>query len=150
MQCYTVHTIYIITYTVPSTGLYFMLNGTVYLPGDTILITDIGAQNDLDNSQARGSLICVTTNVNTHCCRTSDGGNIGEWFFPSGAMVPRNNNPLGSSWTRSGFTHQIRLNRIVPTASSPLGDYECRLPINVSVLLTATITLTLGEPCSGE
>ena len=28
----------------PNTGLYFTLNGTVYLPGDTIPITDIGSK----------------------------------------------------------------------------------------------------------
>ena len=49
----------------PSTGLYFTLSGTVYLPGDTILITDIGSDNTNDRSDPGSSLVCNTTNAIT-------------------------------------------------------------------------------------
>ena len=71
----------------PSTGLYFTLSGTVYLPGDTILITDNGSDNTNDRSDPGSSLLCVTTNVNTRCCRTADGGSRGEWYRPDGTRI---------------------------------------------------------------
>ena len=115
----------------------------MYLPGDTILITDIGATHSgtPDPGQA---LVCITTNVNTKCCRGSDGGSVGDWFFPDGTMVPRgNDDPI----TRTGWTHQVRLSRR-NNAMTPTGDHECRVPDENSGLIhTASITLVLGE-CS--
>jgi hypothetical protein len=64
------------TSTVPSSGLYFTLNNTVYLPGDTVLITDIGEFIDVVDPGT--SLVCRTEHVNTQCCRGSDGGRVGE------------------------------------------------------------------------
>ena len=119
----------------------------MYLPGDTVLITDIGEALDFpSNIDPGSSLVCITTNFNTNCCRNSDGGNVGEWFFPSGTIVPRNRtNPKGD-FTRTGFTHQARLNRR-NNAMTPLGTYTCVVPdMNNSMNHTATITLALvGE-----
>ncbi len=47
---------------------------TLYLPGDTIPITDVGdefpgANNPPDPGP---SLVCVTTNIKTMCCRGND------------------------------------------------------------------------------
>ena len=42
-------------------GLYFMLRDTIYLPGSTVLITDIGGQGGTDPDQPGGTLVCVTT-----------------------------------------------------------------------------------------
>ena len=97
----------------------------MYLPGDAVLITDIGVfstQNDPGTS-----LVCVTSNVNTQCCRGSDGGNVGEWHFPDGTMVPRNSVAPSADFVRSGFIHQVRLNRR-NNARSPTGTYVCRVP----------------------
>ena len=115
----------------------------VYLPGDTVLITAIGdSETDPDSY-----LVCVTNNVNTQCCRKRDGGNVGEWYFPNGTMVLRNNAPAPTAdFTRSGFTHQVRLNRR-NNAMSPTGIYECRVPTNASEegVVNATAQITVGE-----
>ena len=120
-----------------------MFNKTVYLPGDTLRITDIG-YTDSDYSPVRSSLVCISSNVNTQCCRRSDGGNVGEWFFPNGSMVPRysySDNYYGD-FTRSGFSQQVRLNRR-NNAITPFGVYTCRVPDgrNSSVIHSANISL---------
>ena len=129
----------------PSTGLYFTLNGVVHLPGDTVLITDIGLSTLVgdDRSDPGSSLVCITTNVNTNCCRGKDGGNVGEWFFPDGNMVPRNSDRPDGDFTRSGFTHQVRLNRR-NNAMTPLGTYTCVVP-DMNNTMNHTATITLGE-----
>ena len=118
------HAVSIFPCAVPNSGLYFTLNGTVYHPGDTLLITDIG-QSTSQPADPGSSLVCVTENVNTQCCRMSDGGNVGEWHFPNGSTVPRKID-ASADFTRSGYTHQVRLNR--RSAMSPAGAYECRVP----------------------
>ena len=124
----------------PSSGLYFTVAGTVYLPGQTVLITEIGAQ--LSPTDPGTSLVCVTSNVNTQCCRGADnpnGGAVGEWFF-NGIIFPRND--VQEAFSRSGFTHQVRLNRR-NNAMSPTGAYECRVPpLGGGELVTASITIT--------
>ena len=110
----------------------------MYLPGDSILITDIG---EFTSSTDPGrSLVCVTSNVNTQCCRGSDGGNVGEWYFPDGTMVPRNSDAPSADFTRTGFTHEVRLNR-KNDALTPTGTYECRVPDSG----TGSVTIAIGE-----
>ena len=122
-------------------GLYFLHKGTKYLPGSTLLIVDIGtARSGL--SDKKGALVCVTSNVNINCCRSSDGGNIGEWYFPNGTIVPRNSGSK-SPITRSGFAQEVRLNRKSYATIGPLGDYECRVPDRNGVMYSASITLQL-------
>ena len=111
----------------------------MYLPGDTVLITDIG--DFISSTDPGASLVCVTSNVNTQCCRGSDGGNVGEWFFPDGSIVLRNSHSL--DFSRSGYTHQVRLNRR-NNAMGPIGPYECRVPDDSGGLQTANIVLTTG------
>ena len=123
------------------TGLYFTLAGTMHLPGDTVLVTDIGGF--ASSSDPGRSLVCVTSNVNTQCCRGSDGGNVGEWHFPNGDIVVRNNN---ADFFRSAFTHQVRLNRGNNNTMGPTGAYECRVPDGVTGdVVTASIILTTGK-----
>ena len=136
----------------PSSGLYFKLNGTVYLPNDTVVITDIGvavSQTGIDigevtgnTSDARNSLVCVTTNVNTTCCRGQDGANVGEWYFPNGTIVLRNGRNYERDFTRIGYTQEVRLNRR-NDATAPTGEYECRVPDEYGVLHTAGIIIVL-------
>ena len=86
-----------------STGLYFSFNGVIHLPRDSVLITDIGS--NASSGDAGNSLVCVTSNVNTKCCRGSDGGNVGEWYHPDGTIVYRNSGTVGDNiFTRAGFT----------------------------------------------
>ena len=119
----------------------------MYLPGDTVFLEDIGSASGTDPTMPAGALVCATNNVNTQCCRTGDGGNVGEWFFPNGTMVPRARNPGNSIFARSGSTQQVRLNRLAYTPKEPLGEYECRVPDSSGMVQTAAITIALGKFC---
>ena len=133
--------------TAPSTGLYFTLNGVVYLPGNTTLITGIGIDVPADPDPG-SSLVCNTANVNTHCCRGSNNPNgpgLGEWYFPDGTIVPRLATSPNGDFTRTGWTHEVRLNRR-NDAMTPLGTYECRVPhMDTTSTEVHTATIILGE-----
>ena len=82
----------------------------------------IGDIGDGDNA-----LICQTDS--TQCCRGSDntnGGPLGEWYFPDGTLVPD-----GQDASRSIFRNRapsvVRLNRR-NNAQSPTGVYRCEIP----------------------
>ena len=113
----------------------------MYLPGDTVLITDIGAQVSTDPGT---SLVCVTSNVNTECCRGSDnpnGGRLGEGFF-NGIIIPRNSE--SADFSMSVFNEQVRLNRR-NNAMGPTGTYQCRVPpLGGGAVVTASITIAAG------
>ena len=126
-----------------NTGLYFTLNGTVYLPGDTILITDIGSENT-DRSDPQSSLVCVTTNVNTHCCRTADnpnGGARGEWYLPDGTKIL---NTQDTNFYRTRYVQQVRLNH-GNNAMSPTGVFTCEVPNDADSTMNHTANITIGE-----
>ena len=116
----------------------------MYLPSDTVLITDIGigVAGD-DRSDPGSSLVCNTSNVNTHCCRGSDNPGLGEWYFPNGTIVPHLGASPNGDFTRTGFTHQVRLNRR-NNATTPLGNYTCVVPY-MNNAMNHTATITLGE-----
>ncbi len=130
------------------------MRGTVYLPGDTINITDVGdstvglCEDSTQNRTDPGlSLVCVTSNVNTNCCRGRDnpGGRVGNWLYPNGTIVPLDVvNPNGN-FTRTSYTHQIRLNRKRSDVMSPTGAYTCQVPDGPNSSLIHTVNLTLGE-----
>ena len=103
-----------------------MLGNSMYLPGEDVLINDIGAQSS-DRTDPGSTLVCVTTNINTACCRSRDGGAVGEWFSPDGSMVPRRYGTSAHGLNRVGYTHQVRLSR-VDNANEPLGIYTCVVP----------------------
>ena len=120
-----------------ATQLYFTWRGNRYEPGDSILITDIGSY-----SGPGDSLVCVTTDVNTQCC--ADEGGVGEWLFPNGNMIPRNNDPV-SQIVRTGRTNQVHLN-FRTNQTSPTGEYTCVVPeTDGSVIQTAKIRLVSGR-----
>ena len=123
----------------PSTGLYFTLSGTVYLPGDTILITDIEGTNAGD-SDPGSSLVCVTTNVNTQCCRSADNpkGGRGEWYLPDRTRIL---NTPDTNFYRTRYAQQVRLNRR-NDAMSPTGVFTCEVPNDGD---STTATITIGE-----
>ena len=118
----------------------------MYLPGDTVFITDIGEFVFTDNPGT--SLVCVTSFVNTECCRGHDnpnGGALGEWHFPDGTIVPGFSVDPNADFSRSGYTQQVRLNRR-NNAMSPTGAYECRVPpLGGGALVSASITITNGK-----
>ena len=119
-------------------GLYFILRRIVYLPGSTVRITDIGTPGGTDPHQPGGTLVCVTTNINTQCCRNSDGGNVGDWYIPNGSVVIRGYNAGPIFRTKS--TQQVRLSRI-PNVTEPVGTYECRVPDSSGVEQVASINI---------
>ncbi len=130
-----------------------MVNDTVYLPGATIPITDVGdglpgTSNPVDPGP---SLVCVTSNVNNLCCRGSDhpgSGSVGNWIYPDGAIVLGNNaNPNGDI-TRSSHTQQIRLNRKRPDVMSPTGVYTCEVPERSDNTITHRANITLIGECN--
>ncbi len=130
----------------PSTGLYFSLDGVIYNPGSSINITDIGEQPP-DRSDAGSTLVCVTTNVNTGCCRGSDNPNgegIGGWLDPNNTLIPAAN-ALGAAtkvFYRVRFTEQVKLAIVGGTPSGPLGVYTCVVPDMNGVDVSAIITIT--------
>ena len=105
-----------------------------------MFITDI----EDSSSGGRAPLACETINVNMNCCRTVDGGRVGEWNHPDGTIVPRNadvDSSVDNVFTRSGFTHEVRLNRRA-NAMGPLGVYSCIVPDGVTGEdVSASITL---------
>ncbi len=73
------------------------MSGIVYLPGATIPITDVGDSyppgNGVNQVDPGPYLVCVTSNVNTYCCRGRDhpgSGFVGNWLFPGGTIVLHN------------------------------------------------------------
>ena len=125
----------------PSTGLYFTLSGTVYLPGDTILITDIGSENTTNRSDPGSSLVCITTNVNTNCCRSIDGGSRGEWYLPNGTRIL---NTPDANFYRTRYNQTVRLNRR-NNAMSPTGVFICVVPNDTKSTMNHTATITIGK-----
>ena len=117
--------------------MYFLLNGALRTPDEAIAITDIGVDSGADPG---ASLVCVTSNVNTQCCREADGGDVGEWYFPNGTLVSRNST---GNISRSSFTGQVRLNRR-NNATLPTGIYECRVPAGNGFLQVARVALLRG------
>ena len=132
--------------TPPTTGLYFSLNGVIHLAGDSVLITDIGSNATL--SDVSSTLVCVTSNVNTKCCRNTDGGRVGEWYHPDGTIVPRNAGTPGDDiFVRTGYTQQVCLNRRA-NAVGPLGVYRCDVPADPSgTIISASITIQRQGMC---
>ena len=130
-----------------------MLNNAIYLAGDSVLISDVGPEGGYEGGyRAPGSsLICVTTNVNTDCCRSSDntnnhtnGGAVGEWFFPNDTMVPRFRH--ASSFARRGFTEHVRLTRPTKNPAGPPGVYRCEVPSAVNGSnISSNITLVSSK-----
>lgn len=109
-------------------SLYFEHEGIRYESGSSVLITEVGtSMSSASILKPDTSLVCVTSEVNTRCCRKRDGGNIGEWHFPDGSLIPRNQNNPDGDFTRSGYTQQLRLNRR-NDALEPSGIFSCMVP----------------------
>ena len=121
-------------------GLYFQLNDKVYLPGESINILEIGQQPP-SRFDSGSTLICMTANINTACCRNSDGASVGSWYYPNRTEVPRPSNNYYSHFYRIGHTHQVRLTR-QNNVLGPLGRYTCSVPDPQGRIWSATIIIT--------
>ena len=123
-----------------------MLKSIIHLPEDTLYLSDIGFQ-PVDRRDPGSTLVCVTTNVNTACCRHRDNngvtnstaGAVGEWLYPDGTLVPTT--PNGVDFVKHGYMYQVRLAREL-SGSPPLGVYTCQVPeISDGTLYSATMTI---------
>ncbi len=129
------------------------MNGTVYLPGDIVNITDVGGSyltecSSINQNDTGLSLVCNTSNVNTMCCRGSDhpgDGSVGNWLYPNGTIVLGNSANPNGDFTRSSHSEQIRLNRKRPDVLYPTGVYTCEVP-DESNLMNYTANITLARP----
>ena len=113
-----------------------MHNGSNYYNNDSLNISLVGSQ-PTDRIDPGSTLVCVTANVNTACCRAGDNngetnataGAVGEWHYPNGTTVPRgnsNNSHLG--FRRYGYTSHLRLSAFNGSVSNPQGLYHCKVP----------------------
>ena len=123
-----------------------MVGDNIYLPGQTVLLSVIVNTTQIIGrgpEYAEHAVVCVTTNVNTACCRNRDGGNVGEWYHPDGTIVIRRRNAnLHSIFSRSGYTRQVRLNYLRHVAGS-LGVYSCKVPDGqTGTIVSANITIS--------
>lgn len=132
-------------------GLYFKLGNTTYFPGQSVVISDIGKQPS-DPDDAGLTLVCVTTNINTNCCRPADSGNeysIGDWYYPTGEAVLRPFSLDTSMNTLAEVAHsqQVRLSAIgKPTG--PLGKYTCKVPAGDTLeMISASINIIAPKTC---
>ncbi len=127
------------------------MSGTVYLHGDTIPITDVGdgfPDVSMNPPDPGPSLVCVTSNVNTMCCRGGDhpgSDSVGNWLYPDGTIVFGNSDNRDGDFTRSSHTQQIHLNRKSIDVVSPTGVYTCQVPDGSDTAIIHNATITLGE-----
>ena len=111
---------------------------------------DFSLENIDDNSQPVDvsdpgrSLVCVTTEVNDQCCRGSDGDNTGDWFYPDGTIVLRQRTAGNAPFSRTGYTHQVRLNRKPNNGPFQFGIYQCIVPSHDRTQ-TFTISINLSK-----
>ncbi len=139
-------------FSVPTSGLYFSLNGVIYNPGSSIDLADIGEQPS-DRSDAGSTLVCHTGNVNTQCCRFGDslsGMSMGDWLDPSNNTVPAPSALGGATnvFTRYHYFLRVILATVGGTPSGPLGVYTCVVPDMNGVDVSATVTVTGTVICS--
>ena len=120
------------------------MNGKVYLPGDSVNISDIGPQPD-NRVHSGSTLACITTNVNTACCTGQN--TVGDWSYPDGNVVPHARQPTEVvDFARYGFSEQIRLGRAKSNSTPPLGVYTCQIPSSMTMALhNATIIIQNGD-----
>ena len=131
----------------PSNGLYFILNNNTYLPGASVLLANIGNQSLADRSDAGSTLICVTTNVNTKCCRKKkDGGDLGDWYYPNGSVITRGNIVnRTNTFARYAYAKQIRLSKI-GNPNGPFGSYQCTVSDNNGYNTSVNINIVKHLP----
>ena len=128
-----------------STGLYFMKGNTIYNSGDTVNINAIGNQ-PIDHSDPGTTLVCVTSNINHHCCRNKDNPNMGAlgYIVDSNGQNLNDLRYIGSA-TDDLFVvrrnQQLRLGK-VGSPTGPLGVYTCVVPDMSGSDVTANITLS--------
>ena len=96
-----------------STAIALQLSGQRYDSHSLVILTDIGEGDT-------AALLCLTDRE--MCCRGSDGGAGGDWYYPDGGLVPFAFG--GTSIYQTRGASRVRLNRR-NDAQSPTGVYRC-------------------------
>ena len=107
--------------------LHFELNGNVYLNNSAVSLQEVG--------EGENALICKTNKQD--CCGTPPN-RLGEFYYPSGDMVPIRNRQ--DKFYRQRGDREIYLNRRVDT-TSPTGTYSCVIPDTTGTIQTLYIDL---------
>ena len=112
-----------------------------------MFISDI-QPHPYSRSDPGSTLVCVTTNVNTACCRGRHNpygyGQVGEWYYPNGNKVPR----LADGYVdfaKIAYYQQVRLARYFTETTPPLGAYKCEVPYRYS-RYNASASINIIQP----
>ena len=102
-----------------------MLRGVSHADGDTVLLSDIGEEEN--------GLMCTTTQ--TDCCgQNADGMQVtderrGEFYYPDGTQVPTRGGAGSVGLFRGRGYLNISLQRMsTATIAPPTGRYRCDIP----------------------
>ena len=125
--------IYSFIYSCNTAGLGFNLKGELYSNNSIVNITDIGSDTN--------ALYCFTNR--SGCCRGSDGGANGEWFFPDGSQIDENGIISTLDFSRNRGPSVVLLNRR-NNAMEPTGFYRCEVLDALNVLQSIHIGLYRG------
>ena len=102
------------------TDFGFLLNGRLYPNNSVVTLSDISDSFFFGLSV---TLFCLT--LNTECCSASEtlnGGTIGEWYLPDGALL----STAGTTFTRGHVASAVSLNR--HSGTSLTGVFRCDVP----------------------
>jgi hypothetical protein len=116
-------------------GVYLHLRGTVHANNSAISITEIGETNTTSNT----GLQCITDRM--PCCGYQD--RAGEWFFPDGTAVPRENNAM-TLFRNRGDDGTVNLNRL-SGITMPTGLFCCEVPNAVNII--DRVCANVGKSC---
>lgn len=110
---------------VTTPGVYFEINGKVYLNNSALPLSDVGEHEN--------ALNCKTNKED--CCGTPPN-RFGEFYYPNGVQVPIARQQQG--FYRNRGEQIVRLNRR-QGVSSPTGTYRCEIPdtdgVNVKIYI---------------
>ena len=121
-------------------GVYLSLKGRVLANDSVIFITEIGETTAIPPQNSNNGLQCITDRM--PCCRFM-GGQVGEWFFPSGRMVPSGTGPTFYR-NRGRDDGTVNLNRANTIVVSPTGLFCCKVPDATGI--DQTVCINLGKP----
>ena len=115
-------------------GVYLSLKGMVYPNNSHVLITDIGQINTSVSPppNSNNGLQCITDR--RPCCK-AESNRAGHWFFPSGSVVPIQNDAT-TFYRNRGDDGTINLNLVNNDVMMPTGRFCCVLPDATSTEVT--------------
>ena len=116
------------TYYLCVIGVYFELNGNLYLNNSTVVLSEIG--------EGEKALLCKTGKKD--CCGAVPN-RFGQFYVPGGGQVPISKQQQG--FYRNRGDQSVGLNRR-EGVTSPTGTYRCEIPDADDEMVKIYITLT--------